>query len=103
MHEKCTGIFGELKVYLGTNIPKHLLAAAKLAVDRYSKRETMLFAQNADGTVPRTNNNMEHSFRKPRRNVRKRCGNNATSNILAQSGKKPALFQNMANPEWSCV
>ncbi len=32
VHEKCTVIFGELKVYLNTNIQKHLLTVAKLAV-----------------------------------------------------------------------
>ena len=100
VHGNCSILFGELKVYLGTNIPKHLLTAAKLAINRYDRREAMLFAQNADCTVPRTNNNMERFFRRIRRNIRKRCGNNATGNILAQSGEKLALFQNMANPEY---
>lgn len=100
VHEKCTVIFGELKVYTGTNIPKHLIAAAKLAVERYEKREEMLFSQNTDGTIPRTNNGMERFFRKIRRNIRKRSGNNATGTILAQSGDKLALFQNMSSPEY---
>ena len=30
----------------------------------------------------------------------KRCGNAATGNILAQSGEKPALFQNMGNRKY---
>ena len=96
VHENCSILSGELRVYLRSNIQKHLRTAAKLAIDRYDRGEEMLFAQNKEGTVPRTNNNMERSFRK----VRKRCGNNATGNILAQSGEKPALFQNMANPEY---
>ncbi len=100
VHEKCSIIFGELKAYLNTSIPGHIFTAAKLAIDRYERREAMLFAQNADGTVPRTNNNMERFFRKIRRNVRKRSGNNATGNILAQSGDRLALFQNMSNPEY---
>jgi hypothetical protein len=100
VHEKCTVIFGELKVYTCINIPKHLLAAAKLAVERYEKREEMLFSQNADGTIPRTNNGMEIFFRKIRRNIRKRSGNNAAGTILAQSGEKLALFQNMSSPEY---
>ncbi len=100
VHEKCIVIFGELKVFLRTNIPKHLIPAAKLAVDRYYKREDMLFSQNTDGTIPRTNNNMERFFRKIRRNVRKRSGNNATGTILAQSGEKLAIFQNISIPEY---
>ena len=43
---------------------------------------------------------MEQFFRKLRRNVRKRCGNIATGNILAQSGVSLAIFQNMDNPEY---
>ena len=44
---------------------------------------------------------MEGFFRSVRRNVRKRCGNIATGNIVTQSGESLALFQNMSNPE--CV
>ena len=89
-----------LEVYLNANIEVHMFQAAKLAIDRYQKRESMLFAQNAAGTIPRTNNNMEIFFRKIRRNVRKRCGNIATGNVLAQSGEALALFQNMGSPEY---
>ena len=60
----------------------------------------MLFSNNPEHTIPRTNNNMEQFFRKLRRNVRKRCGNIATGNILAQSGVSLAIFQNMDNPEY---
>ena len=42
----------------------------------------MLFSQNADGTIPRTNNGMERFFRKIRRNIRKRSGNNAAGLYL---------------------
>jgi hypothetical protein len=100
VHERCTIIFGELDVYLSTSIEKHMFSAAKLAVERYRNRESMLFAQNPDHTIPRTNNGMEIFFRKMRRNVRKRCGNISTGKILAQSGESLALFQNMGNPEY---
>ncbi len=43
---------------------------------------------------------MEQFFRKLRRNVRKRCGNIITGNILSQSGVSLAIFQNMDNPEY---
>ncbi len=75
---------GELKVYLNTSIPKHLTHDAKLAIGRYDKRETMLLAQNPEGTIPRTNN-MEIFFRKLRRNMRKISRNNATEKILEES------------------
>ena len=100
VHENCTILFGELEVYLKSDIKDHMFKAAKLSIERYRNRETMLFAQNADGTIPRTNNNMEIFFRKIRRNVRKRCGNTVTGNILTQSGDKLALFQNMANEKY---
>ena len=100
VHEKCTIIFGELGVFLNMNIQNHIFTAAKLAIERYRKREEMLFSQNSEGTIPRTNNNMEIFFRKVRRNKRKRCGNRATGNILTQSGEKLALFQNMGNEKY---
>ncbi|MCL5786526.1 MAG: hypothetical protein M1151_07690 [Candidatus Thermoplasmatota archaeon] len=103
VHERCTIVFGELEVYLNSNVEKHLFTAAKVAVDRYRKRETMLFAQNPEGTIPRTNNGMEILFRKVRRNIRKRCGNIATGSILAQSGEKLALFQDMGNQEYTKI
>ncbi len=100
VHEKCTILFGELEVYLHAGVEKHLFTAARMAVERYRNREPMLFAQNPDGTMPRTNNGMEIFFRKVRRNIRKRCGDIATGNILAQSGEKLALFQNMGNRKY---
>ncbi|MHB8371313.1 MAG: hypothetical protein ACYDBI_01190 [Thermoplasmataceae archaeon] len=69
-------------------------------MEKYRNRESMLFADNADHTIPRTNNAMERLFRKVRRNVRKRTGNTNTGNILAKSGESLALFQNMGNPEY---
>ena len=100
VHENCTVVFGELEVYLKAALPEYMFSAAKIAIERYRKREALLFSQNTDGTVPRTNNGMEIFFRKVRRNVRKRCGNIATGNILEQSGDKLALFQNMGNKRY---
>ncbi len=57
-------------------------------------------ANNAEHTKPRTNNGMKRFFRRVRRNVRKRCGNIATGNILSQSGDSIALFQNMGNKKY---
>ncbi|WP_290704078.1 hypothetical protein [Ferroplasma sp. Type II] len=91
---------GEMEIYLHTNIPAHMFTAAKHIVAKYHERKAMLFANNPEHTIPGTNNNMEQFFRKLRRNVRKRCGNIATGNILAQSGVSLAIFQNMDNPEY---
>lgn len=100
VHENCTVVFGELEIYLKTDIENHLFRAAKLALERYRNRETMLFAQNMEGTIPRTNNNMEIFFRSIRRNIRKRSGNRSTGNILAQTGENLALFQNIHNEKY---
>ena len=100
VHEQCRIVFGELEVYLHANIEKHILRSAKLAIDRFSKRESMLFSQNREGTMKRTNNGMEILFRKVRRNVRKRCGNIATGNVIAQSGESLLLFQNVDNQRY---
>jgi hypothetical protein len=101
IHENCDVVIGEMGVYLHANIPPHLFTAAKKATERYREREPPLFANNPEHTIPTTNNGIERFFRSVRRNVRKRCGNLATGNILAQSGESLALFQNMSNPE--CV
>lgn len=100
IHENCNNTIGEMEVYLHTNIPSHLFKAAKKAIERYHERENLLFANNPEHTIPRTNNGMERFFRKVRRNVRKRCGNIVTGNILTQSGESLTLFQNMSNPEY---
>ena len=52
------------------------------------------------GTIPRTNNGMEQFFRKLRRNIRKRCGNIATGNMLANNGVSLAIFQNIENKDY---
>ena len=100
IHKQCDIVIGEMEIYLHTNIPAHMFTAAKHIITRYHERKAMLFSNNPEHTIPRTNNNMEQFFRKLRRNVRKRCGNIATGNILAQSGVSLAIFQNMDNPEY---
>ena len=100
VQENCTIVFGELDIYMRTRIENHLFMAAKLAIERYRNRESMLFAQNSEGTVPRTNNGMEIFFRKIRRNIRKRSGNRSTGNTLTQMGENLALFQNMDNEKY---
>jgi hypothetical protein len=100
IHDRCNIVTGEMEVYLKANIPRHIFMAAKHIISRYKGREAMLFAQNEDGTIPRTNNFMEQFFRKMSRGIRKRCGNIMTGNILAGSGASLALFQNMGNPEY---
>ena len=100
IHENCDITIGEMGVYLQANTPSHLFTAAKKAIERYRERESLLFANNPEHTIPRTNNGMERFFRKVRSNVRKRCGNIATGNILTHSGESLALFQNMSNPEY---
>ena len=76
------------------------MKAIKLVISRYRNRETMLFANNREGTIPRTNNGMEQLFRKLRRNIRKRCGNIATGNMLANNGVSLAIFQNIENKDY---
>ena len=100
VHERLNLIIEHLKVYLHTGIPMHMNSAAKTIMDRYRKRESMLFANNSDHTIPRTNNGMERFFRKIRRNIRKRTGSSDTGNILSQSGEKTALFQNIGNSKY---
>ena len=100
IRERCEIVFGQLDVYLRADIPWHLFSAAKIAIERYHNRVEMLFANNTDHTIPRTNNGIERFFRKMRRNVRKRCGNLATGKILTHSGEPLALFQNMSNERY---
>ena len=100
IHGRCDIFIEHLDVFLHARIPDHIRTAAKTIIERYRNRESMLFANNPEHTIPRTNNGMERFFRKVRRNVRKRTGNTNTGNILAQSGESLALFQNMDNPEY---
>ncbi len=100
IHGRCEIFIEHLDVFLHERIPDHIRTAAKTIIKRYRNRESMLFANNTDHTMPRTNNGMERFFRKVRRNVRKRTGNISTGNILTQSGVSLALFQNMGNPEY---
>lgn len=100
IHGRCDIFIEHLNVFLHARIPDHIRTAAKTIIERYRNRESMLFANNPEHTIPRTNNGMERFFRKVRRNVRKRTGNINTGNILAQSGESLALFQNMGNPEY---
>ncbi len=100
IHDQCNIIIGEMKVYLNVDIPTHIFIAAKHIVMKYHEREVMLFANNPEHSIPRTNNAMEIFFRKLNRNIRKRCGNIATKKILARSGVTLATFQNMANTKY---
>ncbi|MEM3798208.1 MAG: hypothetical protein QXY74_07240 [Candidatus Bathyarchaeia archaeon] len=100
VHGNCTIVFCELDIYMRTGIEKHTFKAAKLPLERYKNRESMLFAQNPEGTIPRKSNNMKIFLRKIRRNIRKRSGNRSTGNILAQIGENLALFQNVDNAKY---
>ena len=73
---------------------------AKQIISAYEKWEKHLFAQNKEGTIPRTNKSMEQFFRKIRRSVRKRTGNLATGRLLSRNGDKLAIFQNLGIPEY---
>ncbi|WP_393971408.1 hypothetical protein OXIME_001684 [Oxyplasma meridianum] len=103
IHESIGIIMGEFLVYMKTRIEAHIFSAAKHAIDQYTKWESYLYAKNPEGTIPRTNNGIEGFFRRMRRNVRKRCGNIATGNILTQSGVQLALFQNMGNRKYKGI
>ena len=98
--DRCSLIVKHMEVFLHAGIPSHIRTAARIIMERYRRRETMLFANNAEHTIPRTNNGMERFFRKLRRNVRKRTGNMSTGTVLTKTGESLALFQNMENPEY---
>ena len=99
-HELCSAFVGELVVFITQGIKDHQRRAAKLIIESYRKWESGLFAQNGEGTIPRTNNSIERLFRKMRRNARKRSGNSATGSIITQRGESLAIFQNIAIPEY---
>ena len=99
-HELCSAYIGELDVFITQGIKDHERRAAKLIIESYRKWESRLFAQNEEGTIPRTNNSLEHLFRKMRRNARKRSGNAATGSIITQRGESLTIFQNIAIPEY---
>ncbi len=73
-------VFSEIRLYMNASIPDHIFTVAKRAVDHYVKRVGILFVQNPEGTIPRTNNGMGRFFLRIRRNVRKRYGNIYTGN-----------------------
>ncbi|MCL5963483.1 MAG: hypothetical protein M1411_03870, partial [Candidatus Thermoplasmatota archaeon] len=98
IHESCNILVGQMKIYLKQDITNYERKAIKHIIKRFKERESLLFANNAEHTIPRTNNSIERFFRKVRKNVRKRCGNKATGTVLSQSGESLALFQNMSNP-----
>ena len=51
-HEKCNLTMEHLKVYLHSHIPSRINRAAKTILDRYRKREGVLFVNNPDHTIP---------------------------------------------------
>ncbi|MGC8726227.1 MAG: hypothetical protein ACP5RS_06610 [Thermoplasmata archaeon] len=100
IHESCNIFIGQMRIFLRQDIPNHDRKAINHIIKRYEERESLLFANNVEHTIPRTNNSIERFFRKVRRNVRKRCGNKATGTVLMQSGESLALFQNMSNAQY---
>ena len=68
-HEKCNLIMEQLEVYLHSHMPMNINTAAKTIMERYRKRESMLFANRPDHNIPGTNNEMERFFRKTRSNI----------------------------------
>ncbi|EQD56274.1 hypothetical protein B2A_05339, partial [mine drainage metagenome] len=95
MHDTCNVFIGQIQAILKSGTSTHDIDAAKQIIAAYEKWEMHLFAQNKEGTIPRTNNSMEQFFRKIRRNVRKRTGNLATGRLLSLNGDKLAIFQNL--------
>ena len=57
--EMCTAYIGELEIFITQNITDYERRAAKIIIESYRKWESRLFSQNADGTIPRTNNSLE--------------------------------------------
>ena len=99
-HDSCDIFIGQMKEMIKIGVSIHEVNTAKQIIDAYEKWEGHLFAQNKDGTIPRTNNSLEQFFRKIRRNVRKRTGNLATGRLLSHNGDKLAIFQNMGIPDY---
>ncbi|EQD57437.1 hypothetical protein B1B_08805, partial [mine drainage metagenome] len=96
----CNVFIGQIQAILKSGTSTHDIDAAKQIIAAYEKWEMHLFAQNKEGTIPRTNNSMEQFFRKIRRNVRKRTGNLATGRLLSLNGDKLAIFQNLGIPDY---
>ncbi len=99
-HESCGIFMGQLKALLRSGASIHETDAAMQIIEAYEKWEEYLFAQNKEGTIPRTNNSMEQFFRRIRRNVRKRTGNIATGRLLSLNGDRLAIFQNLGIPDY---
>ncbi len=100
IHESCNTFIGQLKTGIQRSTDPTAITASMKMIHAYEKWKKMLFAQNADSTIPRTNNSIEQFFRKIRRNVRKRCGNISTGRYLSLTGEKIAIFQNIAIPDY---
>ena len=98
-HENCGIFIGQLKEIVKSGFT-HEMDTTKQIISAYEKWEEHLFAQNKEGTIPRTNNSLEQFFRKIRRNVRKRTGNLATGKLLSLNGDKLAIFQNIGIPDY---
>ena len=98
-HEKCNIFIGQLREIVKSGLT-HEMDTAKQIMSAYEKWEGHLFAQNKEGTIPRTNNSLEQFFRMIRRNVRKRTGNLATGRLLSRNGDKLAIFQNLGIPDY---
>ena len=81
-HEKCNIFVGQLKEIVKSGLTHEMDAAIQI-MSAYEKWEGHLFAQNKEGTIPRTNNSLEQFFRMIRRNVRKRTGNLAAGRLLS--------------------
>ena len=54
-HDRCSLIVKHMEVFLHAGIPSHIRIAARIIMERYRRRETMLFANNAEHTIPRAN------------------------------------------------
>ncbi len=98
---RCREVVEMLGKALRTLTPGHVGMVAKKIVSDYQKWEGHLFVAGLEGVVvPATNNGMERTFRRVRRNVRKRCGDAATGRQLTLHGERLLLYQNMANPAY---
>lgn len=47
IHDRCSLIVEHMEVFLHSGIPSHIRTAAKIIMERYRRRERMLFANNA--------------------------------------------------------
>ena len=93
--EMYTAYIGELGIFITKNMTDQKRRAAKIIIESYRNWESRLFSQNADDTIPGTNNSLEQLFLKIRRNARKKSGNSATVGMISHMASLSLYFRTL--------